>query len=126
MEIAKKIIKLGVAFVMNNVECFINDMKKRFPVEMETVFYQGYCYWFAVILAERFNGEIWFNPIIVHFATKIGDFLYDIYGRVEMGLNPYTDTYNFEQDWCSWEDFQINHHDVVDDIIKSCIKKVGD
>ena len=28
MEIAKKIIKLGVAFVMNNVECFINDMKK--------------------------------------------------------------------------------------------------
>ena len=111
---------------MNKVETFINDMKKLFPAEMEMIFYHGYCYWFAFILAEGFKGEIWFNPTIVHFAAKIGDSLYDIFGEVEPGVNPFTGVYNrSNDDWYSWENYQTNHYDVVESIVDSCIKKEG-
>ena len=56
---------------MDKIEKFIFDMKNVFPEELEFTFYRGYCYWFAFILANRFKGEIWFNPAIVHFATKV-------------------------------------------------------
>ena len=85
---------------MNKIETFINDMKKSFPAEMEMIFYHGYCYWFAFILAERFKGEIWFNPTIVHFASKIGNSLYDIFGEIEPGVNPFTGVYDRNNDDC--------------------------
>ena len=109
---------------MNKVEQFINDMKKLFPGELEHVFYKGYCYWFAFILAERFKGTIWFNSKIVHFATKIDGDLYDIYGKVKPGISPITGNRDYsEDDWITWADFQINHHEVVEYIVNSCIKK---
>ena len=65
---------------MSKVERFIYGVKRIFPEEMEYTFYRGYCYWFAFILAERFKGTIWFNPKIVHFATKIDNDMYDVDG----------------------------------------------
>jgi len=110
---------------MNRVEQFIDDFKELFAEELETVFYRGYCYWFALILAERFKGEIWFNAKIVHFATKIGDQLYDIFGAVCPGINPFTgEEDNSENYWTSWSAFQIEHHEAVESIVNSCIKKV--
>lgn len=109
---------------MNKVERFINNMKELFPEELESVFYRGYCYWFAFILAERFKGTIWFNPKIVHFATKIGKDMYDIYGKVRPGICPITGSEDFsENDWIEWTEFQINYHEVVESIVNSCIKK---
>lgn len=109
---------------MNKVEQFINDMKKFFPEELESVFYRGYCYWFAFILAERFKGEIWFNSKIVHFATKIDGQLYDIYGTVRPGICPVTGTEDYSESyWYNWATFQIENHDVIESIVNSCIKK---
>lgn len=106
------------------VEAFINGFKELFPSEMEMVFYHGYCYWFAMILAERFKGEIWFNPTIVHFAAKIGNSLYDIFGEVEQGVDPYTGIYERDKDdWHSWESYQTDNYGNIDGIIKTCIKK---
>lgn len=43
----------------------------------------GYCYWFAVILAERFSGgQILYEPVEGHFVTKIANRYYDIRGDV--------------------------------------------
>lgn len=110
----------------NKVEKFIKDFKKVFPEELEQTFYHGYCYWFAMILSIRFEGEIWFNPAIVHFAAQVNDTLYDIFGVVDPGVDPYTGIYDSEKDkWYSWESYQASHQDEVDSIVKSCIKKTG-
>lgn len=110
---------------MNKVEEFIHHMKEIFPEEMEFVFYRGYCYWFAFILAERFKGEIWFNPKIVHFAARIKGQLYDIYGKVTPGVCPITGTEDYSEDeWISWTDFQLQRQEAVESIVDSCIKKV--
>ena len=110
--------------MMDKVERFISGMKEVFPEELEFTFYRGYCYWFAFILAERFKGDIWFNSKTVHFATKIDGQLYDIFGKVKLGICPVNgeDDYS-ENNWSSWADYQISHHDVVESIVNSCIKK---
>lgn len=108
----------------DRVEHFIDTMKKDFPEELESVFYRGYCYWYAFILAERFKGEIWFNPKIVHFAAKINGNLYDVYGKIRPGICPVTGNEDYsENDWTEWSKFQIERHEAVESIVSSCIKK---
>lgn len=107
-----------------DIETFITGFKSVFPEEIEFVFYRGYCYWFAFILANRFKGEIWFNPSIVHFAAQVDGQLYDIYGKVEPGRDPVTGEYNSKNDnWVTWDWFQRNNHEAVESIVKTCIKK---
>ena len=109
---------------MNKVESFIAQMKGMFPEELETVFYRGYCYWFAFILAERFKGTIWFNSKIVHFATMIDNELYDIYGKVRLGICPITGLEDCSENyWTTWTEFQLDHQEAVKSIVSSCIKK---
>ena len=71
---------------------FINDIKKKHPNEIEDTFMNGYCYWFAQMITKRFNGEIWFNPYICHFAAFVEDRLYDASGMLE-------DSYG----WYNWD-----------------------
>lgn len=108
---------------MNKVLKFIDGFKSFEPQYIQYTFYHGYCYWFAFILAERFKGEIWFNPDIVHFAAKINNILYDIYGVVTVGQNPITGKDESDK-WISWEEFQYNHQESVKDVVNSCIKKI--
>lgn len=108
---------------MNKVIEFINGFKEASSPYIEWTFYRGYCYWFAVILSERFKGEIWFNPDIVHFAAMINGELYDIYGFVNVGKNPITGE-DETSNWMSWEEFQCTHQEAVKSIVDSCIKKV--
>lgn len=110
---------------MNKVERFIYGVKRIFPEEMEYTFYRGYCYWFAHILATRFEGEIWFNPSMVHFAAYIDNDLYDIYGKITPGMDPTTGEYNpINDNWIEWGEYQTNNHETVESIVNSCIKKV--
>ena len=103
---------------------FIEDFKEYSSKDIEHVFFHGYCYWFAVILAHRFKGDIWFNPNMVHFAACIKKDLYDIYGKVKPGINPETGEYREEyNDWIPWDRFQIENHEVAEAVILSCIKK---
>lgn len=41
----------------------------------------GNCYWFAVILKERFSGEIYYDTIAGHFCTKVGESFFDFHGE---------------------------------------------
>lgn len=97
---------------MNEVETFIERFKAKYPKALEDTFLNGYCYWFALMLAKRFKGDIWFNQYICHFATYIGGYLYDISGMLE-------DTYG----WCSWESFQLSHHYEAVQIERNVIRK---
>lgn len=108
------------------VSRFIREFKNIFPEELEYTFYHGYCYWFALILASRFGGEIWFNPSIIHFAAKIDEKLYDIYGEVTPGLNPVTGEFDENKvEWIEWGKFQeTNNQDTIASIVDTCIKKV--
>ena len=67
---------------------FISDFVKsgKNPDVIIRTFFNGYCYYFAIILMERFSllpdKEILYDPIEGHFVTRIGDQLYDIRGNV--------------------------------------------
>lgn len=103
---------------------FINSFKQPFKEAIEFTFYRGQCYWFALILATRFKGDVWFNSKIVHFAARIDGVLYDIYGKIEPGICPIDKTLDgSEANWINWGDFQIDNHDAVEQIVDSCIKK---
>ena len=59
----------------------------KFIKEFESVskfFLYGKCYWFAIILKERFSGRMMYNPIYNHWAVRIGDLgLFDASGEIE-------------------------------------------
>lgn len=75
----------------NQVLDFINSFKEKHPLEIEDVFSNGYCYWFAKILDERFmpKSQIYYLPIRNHFITKIEDKFYDITGEIIPDEEPY-------------------------------------
>ena len=58
----------------NDVEKFIAE---RFDTDCKWL--SGNCYYFALILKERFGGEIYYDPIEGHFFLKnfIGNFDYN-------------------------------------------------
>ena len=62
---------------MNNIEKFIS----RFS---DCNWLNGNCYYFAVILKDRFNGEIIYDPIQGHFLMKLIDKCYDFSGCHEL------------------------------------------
>lgn len=92
---------------------FINKFKIAHKEELEDVFIHGYCYWFAHILATRFKGTLYYNPVKIHFATMIKDKLYDITGEIKDKTN-----------WMTWTQYQEEEHEIAMDITRSCILKI--
>lgn len=97
----------------NQIITFINDFKAMHPKEIEDVFLYGYCYYFAKILEHRFNGEIYYLPIMNHFITKINGDFYDIKGLI---------LYTSEEPYL-WENY--DEVDVIEynRIVRDCIRK---
>ena len=58
--------------MVHEVENFI---KRRFPQDCNWL--NGNCFYFALILQERFGGEIYYDPIEGHFFCKIKNKFYD-------------------------------------------------
>ena len=100
---------------LNEVEDFIRKFKiyDQNGV-LESTFLNGFCYWFAYILAGRFVGaEIYYEPIDGHFITEIDDRLYDIRGDV-------TDLYPPPRNFYS-EEYCLECPSIVD----GCILKIS-
>lgn len=73
---------------------FIKKFKFAHKCELEEVFTEGNCYYFAIILKERFkNANIQYDPVYGHFVAKINNRLYDITGDV---TETYTNVTPFE------------------------------
>ena len=91
---------------LNEVEDFIRKFKSY---ELN-----GFCYWFAYMLAGRFVGaEIYYEPIDGHFITEIDGRLYDIRGDV-------TDLYPPPRNFYS-EEYCLECQSIVD----GCILKIS-
>ena len=96
---------------------FINKFKEKYPSELEDTFSNGYCYYFALMLRERFGGLIMFNAAKVHFAFRrkgLKEPLYDIKGIVHI---------NDDDDWWEWDDYVESYPYESSDVIISCIRK---
>lgn len=91
---------------------FIEFFKRKYPLEITDTFLNGFCYYFAIMLKERFGGCIFYNPDIVHFSVLIDGYLYDITGII-----------NAENaTWYEWEGYKQSEDTSV--IQDCCINKI--
>ena len=77
-----KIVKPIDNFTSENILRFIKKFSD-FGTQVVECFTEGNCFWFAMVLAMEFAGEIYYDPIVGHFATMIDGVMYDITGAVE-------------------------------------------
>jgi hypothetical protein len=60
----------------------VEFIKRRFPTDCNWT--NGNCYYFALILSNRFNGIIYYDVIDGHFICKIDNNYYDYFGIVDI------------------------------------------
>ena len=92
------------------IEDFIRKFKFKYNSELEYIFTSGNCYYFALILRDRFNGEIYYLPIENHFICKIDNGFYDITGKIEPKEHPY-----------KWSTFKYEDEALYKRIVRDCI-----
>ena len=92
------------------VSQFIEKFKFKHNKELIEVFTTGNCYYFAVILKERFNGEIFYLPIANHFICKIENKYYDITGELNPSEHPY-----------QWSQYKFEDEKHYNRIVRDCI-----
>ena len=71
-----------IQFNSENILQFVKKFSDFGP-QVVDCFTKGNCFWFATVLAIEFAGEIYYDPIVGHFATMINGVMYDITGFVE-------------------------------------------
>ena len=79
------IAKVSKPMINLTSESILRFIKKfsDFGNQVVECFTEGNCFWFAMVLALDFSGEIYYDPIVGHFATMINGVLYDITGVVK-------------------------------------------
>lgn len=92
---------------MDEVLEFIN---RRFPDK--STWLSGNCYYFAIILKERFNGIIYYDVIAGHFIVEINHYFYDNDGLVNI----------VGRKLVSWDDFEKYDSLQKERIIRDCVK----
>lgn len=97
---------------------FIEEFKKSNKKETEDLFLNGNCYYFAIILQERFNycGIIMYIPIYNHFCYKIFGNMYDITGKIEK-----EEYINLAEPWSLYKNKDIKEET---SLIVDCIMKL--
>lgn len=96
----------------DTILAFINKFKEIYPAELEDIFSDGWCYYFAVILKARFTGRIYYLPTENHFVCKIGELFYDINGIV------------VTEEAVPWDEYKYEDILHVQHIIRDCIMKL--
>lgn len=91
---------------------FIDALRSVHKEAMIDVFSNGCCYWFAVILCDRFDGEMYYLEVENHWITKIGDRFYDVTGEVSGD--------NAER----WSEFVLKDEALTKRLYRDCIWKV--
>lgn len=94
---------------MKTINEFLEGMRNEGTVK---VFTEGYCYWFAMILKERFDGELMYNPVQGNFCCRVNGELWDITGEVQDDGN-----------WQEWWLYQMNEPLDAERVRKACILK---
>ena len=103
---------------VNEINYFINTFD-----DCRQNFLNGNCYWFALILRERFlfkyTGTLMYHPVNNHFAMgfRINDkiYLFDASGLIDVQKNKYG-----ERGWCSWFSYRCNEPSASKRIYRDC------
>ena len=111
-----------------DIENFIERFFARspHPKECRDLFLHGNCYWFAVILHERFRNrlaEIWYDAINNHFYVCVRGVLYDANGAFIPEKQLTIDEYDAFKPWEEYRHFDRVH---ALRIIEQCINFIGD
>ena len=77
-----KVAEPMINFTSENILRFIKKFSD-FGNQVVECFTKGNCFWFAMVLAMEFDGVIYYDPIVGHFATMIDGAMYDITGVVK-------------------------------------------
>ena len=93
-----------INFTSENIWCFIKKFS-NFGKQVVECFTKGNCFWFAVVLAMEFAGEIYYDPIVGHFATMINGVMYDITGAVK-NTNDFMSLEEIRKDELLWARLQ--------------------
>ena len=85
-------------------------IQRRFPKDSNWT--NGNCYYFALILSDRFSGTMYYDVIYGHFITKIGDYYYDYCGIVNLDKRVLVE-------WSKFEEYDKHQYRrVVEDVLK--------
>ena len=87
----------------------LDFIKRRFPVDNNWL--TGNCYFFALILNERFGGTIFYDVIKGHFLVQIDKEYYDYSGEILVDSNHLI----------QWDKFLLYDHSQYRRIIRDCI-----
>ena len=107
-----------------DIESFIDTFRRDFSANaeaqrlLENHFTNGYCYHFACIMENLFEGSIVYNDVDNHFAFMVGDFdgdftIYDITGKIDKA----------DGCWEKWELYQVKEPIASERIIEQCCYK---
>ena len=95
--------------IQETKEKVLEFINRRFPNDSNWL--TGNCYHFALILADVFGGEIWYDIGIGHFVTKIGVEFYD--------YNGISRSKDIRVKWSAYEDYDGQEKEII---IRDCIK----
>lgn len=95
---------------MKTISEFLEGMRNEGTVK---VFAEGYCYWLAWILRERFGGELMYNPVLGHFCCRVDGVMWDIGGEIED-----------DGKWQEWWLYEMNEPLDAGRVRKACIMKI--
>ena len=102
---------------MNEIETFIYNFKHIKSSIIEDLFLYGDCYYFSIILQERFSNSkkviTKYLTIDNHFVTEIDGQIYDIRGNI-------TDIIDKNQ-LVTWSDYKTIDETHYNRIIRDCI-----
>lgn len=83
--------------------------------DAQSTFLYGCCYWFTVILSQRFGGTTMYLPVENHYIQEIDGCLYDVSGDV-------TEKYK-EEKIMKWSDMEQYDSALYKRLIRDCVKK---
>ena len=112
----------------HDVEKFIYNFFQRSPQPevCRDLFLHGNCYWFAVILKERFRNRlptIWYDNINNHFYVEMRKVLYDARGAFRPTHQLTIDEYDAFYIWEDYKKFDRLH---ASRITEQCINFMED
>lgn len=92
-------------------EEILDFIERRFSIDCHWL--DGNCYYFAVILKERFpNAVIYYDVVLGHFCIKIDNNFYDWTGLIKMDK---------DSEYVEWDKMSEYDEFVKERIIRDCI-----
>ena len=96
--------------MMDKGDGVVEFIRRRFPEDCRWL--DGNCYYFAVILRDRFPaGRILYDVVAGHFVTEIGGVRYDWSGVVD----------DLGRKYVAWDEFEAYDRPRYERVVEGCV-----